>query len=144
VDAAVYVAAPEVMRAVAGFDVHRGLLAAADRRPPPSVDELVTNADVVAVLEGINDHENMGAIFRNAAAFSVNAVVLDPRCCDPLYRRSVRVSTGHVLRVPFTVAGEWPGVLTHLRGRGFRIVALTPDRAAAPIAAVDRRGPVAL
>ena len=140
--APVYVAGPDVMAAVAGFDVHRGLLAAAARRPLPSVDEVVAGAAVVAVLEGINDHENMGAIFRNAAAFSVNAIVLDPRCCDPLYRRSVRVSMGHVLRLPFAVADEWPGALDRVRALGVRVVALTPDPDAPPIDALDP--PVAL
>src|SRR5207244_8870136 len=114
IDAPVHVVGPDVMRAIAGFDVHRGLLAAADRRPLPSVDDVIAGARLIAVLESINDHENMGALFRNAAAFSVNAVVLDPRCCDPLYRRSVRVSMGHVRRVPYAVADEWPGALAQL------------------------------
>jgi tRNA G18 (ribose-2'-O)-methylase SpoU len=131
--APVYVAADIVMAAVAGFDVHRGLLAAADRRPLPPLDDVVSGASMVAVLEGINDHENMGAIFRNAAAFAVDAVVLDPTCCDPLYRRAVRVSMGHALRVPYTVAGNWPAAIDRLRALGFAVWALTPAPGAVSI-----------
>jgi tRNA G18 (ribose-2'-O)-methylase SpoU len=81
------------------------------------------------VLEAVNDHENIGALFRNAAAFGVDAVVLDPTTTDPLYRRSTRVSLGHVLRVPFArvLDGEWPAALDKLRTAGFTTVALTPD-----------------
>src|SRR5690606_37713399 len=87
--------------AVAGFHVHRGVLAAADRLPLPAADELLAGARLVVVTEGLNDHENLGALFRNAAAFGVDAVLLDPTTADPLYRRSVRVSSGHVLRRPW-------------------------------------------
>jgi tRNA G18 (ribose-2'-O)-methylase SpoU len=90
VRAPIYLAEPSVLEAVAGFDVHRGLLASADRLPPASAAALVAPlraaGGTVAILEGITDHENLGAIFRNAAAFGVAAVLLDPTCCDPLYR----------------------------------------------------------
>jgi tRNA G18 (ribose-2'-O)-methylase SpoU len=142
--APVYLAAPDVMATIAGFDVHRGLLAAGDRSPLESLDALVRGASVVTVLEGINDHENMGAIFRNAAAFSVNAVVLDPTCCDPLYRRAVRVSMGHVLRLPYTVAGDWPAALDRLRGLGFTLWALTPGAGATNIDMARITGPLAV
>ena len=88
----------------------------------------------LAVLEGINDHENLGALFRNAAALGVDAVLLGPGCADPLYRRSVRVSMGHVLRVPFAPLSRWPGDLRVLQAAGFRIVALTPAADAVPLA----------
>jgi tRNA G18 (ribose-2'-O)-methylase SpoU len=121
------------MAAITGFRFHRGVVAAAGRLPPPPLDEvLATDARTVAVLEGLNDHENLGALFRNAAAFGVGAVLLDPTTADPLYRRSVRVSAGHVLRVPWTRLA-WPGDLAGLRDRGFRIVALTPAPDADPI-----------
>lgn len=120
VGAPVYVASQAVMDEVAGFPIHRGALAAADRLPLPSVAEVVADARLVAVLEGINDAENMGSLFRNAAAFGVEAVLLSPDCCDPLYRRSVRVSLGHVLHVPFATLGS----LDEL-GR-FTTMALTP------------------
>jgi tRNA G18 (ribose-2'-O)-methylase SpoU len=121
------------MAALTGFDFHRGVLASAGRLPLPAVDDLLAPARTVAVLEGLNDHENLGALFRNAAAFGVDAVLLDPTTADPLYRRSVRVSAGHVLRVPWTRLEEWPVGLDALRDRGFVVVALTPAAGAEPI-----------
>jgi tRNA G18 (ribose-2'-O)-methylase SpoU len=121
------------MARITGFDFHRGIIASADRLPLPAVDDLLRGASTVAVLEGINDHENLGALFRNAAAFGVGAVLLDPTTADPLYRRSVRVSAGHVLRVPWTRVAEWPAGLAALRDRGFEVVALTPAAGADPI-----------
>ena len=89
------------------------------------------------MLEGLNDFENLGSLFRNAAAFGVDAVLLDPTCADPLYRRSVRVSMGHVLRVPFAgLAGPWPHSLAAVRASGFRLLALTPRPDAVPLRAV--------
>ena len=104
--------------AVAGFDVHRGVLAAADRLPLPAPAVVVAGATTVLVAEGVGDHENVGALFRNAAAFGVGAVLLDPTTADPLYRRSVRVSLGHVLRVPWTASTPWPDGLGTLRRPG--------------------------
>lgn len=138
VEAPVYVASQAVMNEVAGFAIHRGALAAADRLPPPSVAEVVDGARLLAVLEGINDHENMGSLFRNAAAFGVAAVLLSPDCCDPLYRRSVRVSLGHVLHVPFTTLGS----LDELDG--FTTVALTPAADAEVLGSVERGERVAV
>jgi tRNA G18 (ribose-2'-O)-methylase SpoU len=123
--------------AVAGFDVHRGVLAAADRLPLPGAADIVSGADLVVVVEGLSDHENVGALFRNAAAFGAGAVLLDPTTADPLYRRSVRVSLGHVLRVPWTRVTPWPGGLRDLAEQGFAVLALTPAADAEPI------GPVA-
>jgi tRNA G18 (ribose-2'-O)-methylase SpoU len=109
-------------------------MASAGRRPPAAVDHLLCDARRVAVLEGLNDFENLGALFRNAAAFGVDAVLLDPQCADPLYRRSVRVSMGHVLQVPFAVLdGLWPDSLNVLRQHGFELLAMTPDPAATPL-----------
>ena len=101
----------------------------------PSVAEVVVDASRVLVLEGVNDHENVGSLFRNAAAFGVDAVVLDPTTADPLYRRATRVSLGHVLRVPFARVSEggWPAVLDDLRAAGLTTVALTPSREAEPL-----------
>ena len=89
---------------------------------------MVADARRVLVLEAVNDHENIGSLFRNAAAFGVDAVVLDPTTADPLYRRSTRVSLGHVLRVPFARVddGAWPSAVDELRALGFTTVALTP------------------
>ena len=87
---------------------------------------LLAKTDAVVIVEGVNDHENLGAIFRNSAALGAGAVLLDPHCSDPLYRRSVRVSLGHVLRVPFTRLTEWPGAISDLQADGFTVVALDP------------------
>ena len=128
--------------AVAGFDVHRGVLAAADRRPLPSARAVVEAADLVVVAEGIGDHENLGALFRNAAAFGAGAMLLDPTTADPLYRRSIRVSLGHVLRVPWTRLEPWPRGLRDLADQGFVVLALTPAADAEPIArVVEALGP---
>ncbi|HVF75569.1 MAG TPA: RNA methyltransferase [Acidimicrobiales bacterium] len=134
-DVPVYVASQEVMNQVAGFDIHRGALAAGARVPLPPAASLLDGARRVAVLEGINDTENMGALFRNAAAFGLDAVLLTADCCDPLYRRAVRVSMGNVLHVPFTVVDGLDDL------RGFTTVALTPAADAEPLGPVP--GPVA-
>ena len=135
IDAPVYVADPEVLDAVAGFNVHRGVLAAADRWLLPDGLDLAGRPGMrrIAVLEAINDHENLGVVFRNAAGLGLDAVLLCPRCCDPLYRRSVRVSMGHVLSVPWARLSAWPEALDALRCKGFRIVALTPESGAEPL-----------
>ena len=131
----------ETMATAVGFHLNRGVLAVAGRAPEADVSELVRDARTVAVLEGVNDHENLGALFRNAAALGVDAVVLGPRCSDPLYRRSVRVSMGHVLRVPFaTLDGPWPESLDVLRSAGLRVAALTPAADAVPISAAALAG----
>ncbi|MGS0685323.1 TrmH family RNA methyltransferase [Nakamurella sp. GG22] len=122
-----YVASPELMADVVGFHLNRGVLATADRVPFPPAAELIAGARSLAVLEGVGDHENLGALFRNAAALGVGAVLLADGCSDPLYRRSVRVSMGTVLGVPFAQL-PWPveGV-NILRDNGFQVVALTPS-----------------
>ena len=133
----VYVCDKWLLSEVVGFRVTRGVLAAASRPRPWSAQDLLASARRVAVLEGLNDFENLGALFRNAAAFGVDAVLLDPTCADPLYRRSVRVSMGHVLRVPFaTLPGDWPASLALVRSAGLRVLALTPDGRADDLRAV--------
>jgi tRNA G18 (ribose-2'-O)-methylase SpoU len=142
-DVQVFVADKWLLSDVVGFRVTRGVLASADRPPPPSIAALLGRAERVVVLEGLNDFENLGALFRNAAAFGVDAVLLDARCADPLYRRSVRVSMGHVLRVPFAVLPEpWPESLSLLRG--FRLLAMTPRAGAVPLRSVSPAGPWAV
>lgn len=137
-DAPIYALPSAAMEELTGVHFHRGVLAVAERPELPSVADLVAHASRVLVLEGINDHENIGALFRNAAAFGVDAAVLDPTTADPLYRRSTRVSLGHVLRVPFarSSADEWPGTLPLLQRLGFTVLALTPAPTADPIGAV--------
>jgi tRNA G18 (ribose-2'-O)-methylase SpoU len=121
-----FVASPEVMAEVVGFHLNRGVLATADRVDFPPPADLLRRARAVAVLEGVGDHENLGALFRNAAALDVDAVLLAPGCADPLYRRSVRVSMGTVLQVPFAPLPWLDEGIFLLRQAGFRIVALTP------------------
>ncbi len=135
----VFVGTQEVVNAVTGFHLHRGAVAAADRRPLPSVEDLVCTAGLVVMTEGLNDHENLGALFRNAAAFGAGAVLMDPTSADPLYRRSIRVSVGQVLHVPFAVAGLWPGTIGRLQQLGFEVLALTPGSGAETLSDVERR-----
>ncbi len=135
-----YVTSAQTMSDVVGFHLNRGVLAVADRAPAPSLADVVDDARVLAVLEGVNDHENLGALFRNAAALGVDGVLLGAGCADPLYRRSVRVSMGHVLRVPFTSAPAWPDALGELRRRGFHVAALTPRPDAVALRDARRSG----
>jgi tRNA G18 (ribose-2'-O)-methylase SpoU len=119
---------------LAGFRVTRGVLASADRPLPAAADQLVADGRRFVVLEAINDFENLGAIFRNCAAFGVDSVLLDPRCADPLYRRSVRVSMGHVFGIGFAILpGPWPDSLALLRAAGVPLLALTPRPAGQPL-----------
>ncbi|MCK0172668.1 RNA methyltransferase [Mycolicibacterium sp. F2034L] len=134
VDAPFYRASAEVMAEVVGFHLNRGVLASASRAPELEVAQVLDGARTVAVLEGVNDHENLGSIFRNAAGLDVDAIVFGAGCADPLYRRAVRVSMGHALLVPFARAASWPGELETLRDNGFRMLAMTPDPAADTLA----------
>ncbi|MFM7067948.1 MAG: TrmH family RNA methyltransferase, partial [Actinomycetes bacterium] len=127
---------PAVLAEVCGFDFHRGVLAAADRITAATPDEVLT-ATRVAVLEGISDAENLGAIFRTATALGVGGLLLDERCIDPLYRRVVRVSMGWSLHVPWAWLPPLPHGLATLRASGHRVVALTPLHTAV---AVDDAG----
>jgi tRNA G18 (ribose-2'-O)-methylase SpoU len=120
------VRSPAELVAITGFAFHRGVLATARRLPQPPVAEVVAGARRLLVIEGVNDHENLGSLFRNAAALGVEGALLDPTTADPLYRRSVRVSLGHVLRVPWSRLDGWPGGLDDLRAQGIATVALTP------------------
>jgi len=139
-DVPVYVVDKWLLSEVVGFRVTRGVLASADRLAPADPAALIARARRLAVLERLNDFENLGALFRNAAAFGVDAVLLDPRCADPLYRRSVRVSMGHVLRVPFAVLPDpWPDALTAVTGAGIPLLALTPKQPATPLRQVSVR-----
>jgi tRNA G18 (ribose-2'-O)-methylase SpoU len=124
-DAPVYQASYEVLEAVTGFHVHRGALASFGRLPLPTADEVLAQATRVLVLEDVNNHTNLGAVFRSAAGLGIDAVLLTPTCCDPLYRRAVRVSMGEVFALPYAYL-DWPDGLATLRTAGFRVLALTP------------------
>jgi tRNA G18 (ribose-2'-O)-methylase SpoU len=130
----VYLVSPEVAERLTGYRVHRGALAAMQRRPLPPVGDVVDGARRIVVLEDIVDHTNVGAIFRCVAALGFDAVVLAPRCADPLYRRSVRVSMGAVFAVPYARMDDWRDGLAALRAAGFRLLALTLAPDAVPIA----------
>ena len=134
-DVPAYVTTADVMAEVVGFHLNRGVLASADRAVQPPVADLVARSRRLAVLEGVGDHENLGSLFRNAAALGLDGLLLGPGCSDPLYRRSVRVSMGHVLRVPFATLDDWPGGLDLLRENGFKVAALTPRAESVPLAA---------
>jgi tRNA G18 (ribose-2'-O)-methylase SpoU len=143
-DVTVYVADKWVLSEVIGFRLTRGALASADRRPPADLAELLAGPDPtvprrLAVLEGLNDHENLGSIARSAVALGIDGLLLDPQCADPLYRRSVRVSMGHILTLPFAVLPEWPGDLARLHEAGYLTVALTPAPDAVDLTDVDAR-----
>jgi tRNA G18 (ribose-2'-O)-methylase SpoU len=118
VDTPYYRAEADVMASVIGFHLNRGVLASASRPPELTVAQVLDGARTVAVLEGVNDHENLGSIFRNAAGLGVDAVVFGGGCADPLYRRAVRVSMGHALLVPYAWATAWPDDLDMLRDNG--------------------------
>ena len=107
-------------------------------------DDPLADAKTVAILEGVNDHENLGSMFRNAAGLGVDAVLFGAACADPLYRRSVRVSMGHVLRVPFAKVPEWPRGLDRVRAHGFQLISLTPNPEAVSLAAAMTGEKVAL
>jgi tRNA G18 (ribose-2'-O)-methylase SpoU len=159
--APVYVVSPQVAESLTGYRVHRGALASMERRPLRALADVLhgtrrivvlgdivnhDNADSgpqhaeppqrVIVLEDLVDHGNVGAVFRCAAALGVDAVILSPRCADPLYRRSVKVSMGAVFAIPYARMTDWHGGLAELRRAGFQLLALTPDQSAVPISQV--------
>ncbi|ACV06387.1 RNA methyltransferase [Kytococcus sedentarius] len=122
--APVYVAEPAVVESMTGFHLHRGALAAMQRPELPAVADLLGGARRVVVVEDVVDHTNVGAIFRSVAALGADAVLVTPRCADPLYRRSVRVSMGTVFQVPWTRIDPWPAGMAELQGAGFTVAAL--------------------
>ncbi len=142
-EAPCYAVTPETFAAIVGFHLNRGVLALADRAAQPTAAELISAARSLALLEGVENQENLGALFRNAAAFGIGGVLLGPGCADPLYRRSVRVSMGHVLGVPFARGGRLPEAVGSLRAAGFTIAAMTPAAGATPVRDL-RAGRVAL
>lgn len=135
-----YVAPQAVVEAICGFDFHQGVLASADRPALPGPLEVAAATDLLLLVERVNDHENLGALFRNAAGLGAGGVVLDAQTCDPLYRRSIRVSMGHVLRVPFARAGtgDWEGTIRSLQDAGFDVAALTPSDSARDLSTAAR------
>jgi tRNA G18 (ribose-2'-O)-methylase SpoU len=132
--APIYLVDQALMNALAGFDIHRGCLALAERPP----DRALAAADLegvshVVALEGVSNPDNVGGIFRSAAAFGAGLVLLGPGCGDPLYRKAMRTSMAAALAVPFVSSGPWPDALALLRARRFLVMALTPDPRAVPL-----------
>ena len=142
----VYVASQTVLDSIAGFHLHRGILALGEK---PAVESLetclqVTGPDAVVVAAcGIGNHDNMGGIFRNAAAFGAGTVLLDAHCCDPFYRKAIRVSVGAVLRTPMATGLDAMAMVVGLKAAGFEVLALTPG-ASEPLDRVPRGGRVAI
>ena len=120
----VFVGDHDIIEDLTGFHLHRGALAAMQRPAMPAVGDLVAGARRVLVLEDIVDHTNVGAVFRSAAALGVDAVLVTPRCADPLYRRAIRVSMGTVFQVPWTRIDPWPRSIEVLREKGFTVATL--------------------
>ncbi|MFB4197546.1 TrmH family RNA methyltransferase [Streptomyces carpaticus] len=133
-DAPVHLVTPELAEQVTGYHVHRGALAAMQRLPLPDPARLLADARRVAVVEAVNDHTNIGAIFRGAAALGMDAVLLSPDSADPLYRRSVKVSMGAVFSLPYARLERRPQALAPVHEAGFRLLALTPDERAVDLA----------
>lgn len=128
-DAPCYLVTDRLAEEVTGFHVHRGALASLTRQPLPTPADVLIGARSVFVCEDIVDHTNVGAIFRSAAALGVDAILVSPRCADPLYRRSIKVSMGAVFNLPWTRIREWQNALPSLSALGFTTVAMTlaPD-----------------
>ncbi len=132
-DVPVYLAQPEAIAGISGFNIHRGCLAVG-RRPPArmhrEVLDQVKGWRLLVICEHVGNADNMGGIFRNAAAFGAACVLAGPACCDPLYRKAIRVSSGASLRIPFGSFDAWPDGLEDVKSRGYRVLALTPDAGA--------------
>lgn len=142
----VYAVEPGVMDAVAGFHLHRGVLAAGIKPPPANMAATLAACPddaLIVAAAGIANHDNVGAIFRNAAAFGASAVVLDETCCDPLYRKSIRVSVGSVLALPYAQEGSAARMIDALQSQGFSVIALSP-RGKIDLWDMPRAGRVAL
>jgi len=129
----IYVCDADDFLGITGHDIHRGCLALVERPPTLTVVEAIADARSIVVLEAVGNADNVGGVFRNAAAFEAGGGILSPTCCDPLYRKAIRTSMGAVLRVPFARAEEWPGALSQVRAAGFTIVALTPRQPSEPL-----------
>ncbi len=142
--APLYVLPAASVQELTGYRVHRGALASMRRLPLPAVADVLETARRIVVLEDIVDHANVGAVFRCAAALGFDAVLLSPRCADPLYRRAVKVSMGAVFSVPYSRIGDWAGAVDSLKNLGFRVLAMTPDPGATPIGEVSAVAKLAL
>ncbi len=137
----IYLSPRSVLESIVGFDVHRGLLACGVRGPGRDFLDLARVCRALVVLEGLSNHDNVGSVFRSASVLAGGGigVLLSPGCCDPLYRKSLRVSMGHALKVPFATVRDWPVGLASVRDLGFELIAMDPRAGAEPI---DTIGPL--
>lgn len=143
--APIYLVDQALMNGIAGFNIHRGCLALARRPEPATLDRIAAGPlSRVLVMEGVNNPDNVGGLFRTAAAFGVELVILGPNCGDPLYRKAIRTSMAATLVVPFVTAPGWPSAITDLRGDGFTVASLTPRHDALPLMDLPRRAKLAL
>jgi tRNA G18 (ribose-2'-O)-methylase SpoU len=126
-DVPVFVVPQWVINAITGFNIHRGCLAIGERPPAPAWEAVASHARRLVVVERMANADNVGAIFRNAAAFGAGGVLLEPTCTDPLYRKAIRTSMGAALQVPFARMAPWPQALPALRALGYTLVGMTPD-----------------
>ncbi len=140
-DIPVFVCSTDELASTVGFNLHRGCLALVERPPERDAASVMNDAEVLLVLEGVADPDNVGSAFRNAAAFGATGVLLSPSCCDPLYRKAIRTSMGSVLRMPYARFGNWPHDLAALKANGFTLVALTPRDYAIDLARCAARRP---
>jgi len=144
-DAPIYLVEQALMNQIAGFNIHRGCLALARRPQPATLDRIAAGPLArVLVMEGVNNPDNVGGLFRTAAAFGVELVVLGPNCGDPLYRKAIRTSMAASLVVPFVPAPQWPDAITDLRTDGFTVASLTPRHDALPLMDLPRHAKLAL
>lgn len=143
-DAPCYVLDESTIETLTGFHVHRGALAAIERPEPTPVDAILDTADRIVVVEDVMDHTNIGAIFRSAAALDAEAVLLSPRCADPLYRRSIKVAMGAVFTLPYARFDDWASGPDLLTRRGFTTIALTLAEGAVDLRSVPFERRVAL
>lgn len=132
-DVEVLVAEPAVVESIVGFRLHRGALAAFERRPAVPPQTLLADAHRIVICENLVDHTNVGLIFRTAAALGMDAVLISPSCADPYYRRALKTSMGAVCTMPWTVLPDWPDGLRRLAASGWDVVALSPDASAQPL-----------
>lgn len=134
-----FVATPEVIRGIVGFPFHRGVLACGGRLPNPEPLALAATCRALVVCEDLCNPDNVGAVFRNLSALGGQGcgVLLSPRCCDPLYRKAIRVSMGHALRIPFATLRPWPGGIAALKGLGFQTIALGLTPSAVPLQSLE-------
>jgi tRNA G18 (ribose-2'-O)-methylase SpoU len=136
----VHIRPPDEIAAVTGFKFHRGCIALVHRPPAAKFDSILNAPSPIVVLEDVANPDNVGGVFRNAAAFGAGGIIISPSCCDPLYRKAVRTSMGAVLRVPYARADDWRLAIERVRRRGFALVALTPRQPSEPLDEFAQRG----